>query len=564
MTDKELIARATAWMATDPDPQTRAATAAMIDQPKTLREHFGSRLAFGTAGMRGAIGPGPNRMNRALVHRVTDGLATHILATLGRSGPVIIGYDGRHGSKIFASDAARVLAGRGLDVLLYDRVAPTPEVAHALIDLDGLAAVVVTASHNPPQDNGYKVFWRNGAQIVPPTDAEIASAIPEDFPALGSGDGSISAVPPAAQERYLDAVDRLRVHRSTGARIVYSAMHGVGRDLVKTTLERAGHTDLHIVPEQADPHPDFPTVTFPNPEEPGALELSYALADTVHADVILANDPDADRLAVAVRHQGQWRKLTGNQTGLLLAEDLLKHGQAERPMVATTIVSTSMLQRVGKAHGATVIETLTGFKWIANAAIAWDADGGSFVTGFEEALGYSIGPVVRDKDGISAALVVADLASWCKERGATLIDALTELYRVHGVAITSQRSAVLAGASGATRIAAIMAALRDQALTEIGGLKVARIRDMASGTAHDLATGATSTIALPKSNVLAWDLQDGSRILARPSGTEPKIKFYFEVRAPMGADESLDAAEARAGRKLAALEDAFMKLTSIS
>jgi len=502
-------------------------------------------------------------MNRALVHRVSDGLATHILAALGASRPVIIGYDGRHGSKIFARDAADVLAGRGIDVLLYDRVAPTPEVAHALVDLECLAAVVVTASHNPRQDNGYKVFWRNGAQIVPPTDAHISEAIPETWPDTAHAGGTISPVPEAARARYLEAIDALRVHRSTGARVVYSAMHGVGRDLLVLAMHGAGHTDLHVVPEQADPDPDFPTVNFPNPEEPGALDLSYRLADEVGADLILANDPDADRLAVAVLHHGQWRQLTGNQTGILLAADLLEYGSPTRPMVATTIVSTSMLHRIGQAHGAEVIETLTGFKWIANAAIAWDAGGGTFVTGFEEALGYSIGPVVRDKDGISAALVVADLASWCKERGETLIDALTALYRTHGVYVTSQRSAVMAGASGAARISAIMANLRDSHLTEIGGLPVDRIRDMASGTAHSLATGEIADIDLPKSNVLAWDLEDGSRILARPSGTEPKIKFYFEVRSPMEADESLDAAEARATRKLAALEEAFAALASI-
>ncbi len=563
MNRTDILIRAQAWMATDPDPTTRAATAAMLGDPDVLRDHFSTQLKFGTAGMRGPLGPGPNRMNRALVQRVTAGVATHIIEVLGCDRPVIIGYDGRHGSRIFSEDAARILAGRGLDVLLYDRVAPTPEVAHALVDLDCLAGIVVTASHNPPADNGYKVFWRNGAQIIPPTDAAIAAAIPADLPEVGDGNGTISGVDPQARERYLAGVAALRVHQVTGVRLVYSAMHGVGRELIEIVLKQAGHLDYHVVEAQGDPHPDFPTVRFPNPEEPGALELSFQLARAVEADIILANDPDADRLAVAVHHDGEWRKLTGNQIGILLANDLLVHGSFERPMISNSIVSTSMIHRIGAAHGAKVVETLTGFKWIANAAIDWDAAGGQFVMGFEEALGYCAGSVVRDKDGISAALLFADMASACKADGRTLIDALTDIYREHGVYVTSQRSKVMAGAAGAAKIEQIMTNLRTNGPTEIAGLAVHRTRDVASGVAREVATGTESPIHLPPSNVLAWDLGDGSRILARPSGTEPKIKFYFEVREPMGEGEDLRSAEARADGRLKALEESFFAVTGI-
>jgi phosphomannomutase len=555
------------WIDEDPDPVTRAAGEALLaaGDERALADHFGARLEFGTAGLRGELGPGPNRMNRAIVRRVTAGLAEYLLTHVRDAAArgVVIGFDGRHGSRPFAEDAAAVLAGRGLVVHLFDEVVPTPFLAHTVGHLGAAAGVMVTASHNPPRDNGYKVFWENGAQIVPPHDAGIAAAVDAvgalaGVPVPGRPHANVRPVPDGAEAAYLAEVAALRVHRETGVRVVYTPMHGVGRRLCEKVLRAAGHTDLHVVPEQADPDPDFPTVKFPNPEEPGALDLALALARAVDADLLIANDPDGDRLAVAIPDgQGGWRALDGNQVGALLAEDLLAHGTGgpER-LVATTIVSSRLLSRIAAAHGVGYGETLTGFKWIANLALA--RPDRRFVMGYEEALGYTVGDVVRDKDGLSAAQAFCDLAAWCKARGEAVRDRLAALYRQHGLHLTRQKSVTLPGAEGAGRIRAIMAGLRAAPPQEMGGVAVARLTDYREGTARELAGGAAAAIDLPRSDVLAFDLAGGGRVLARPSGTEPKIKFYFEVREPVAAGEALETAEARARLVLDRIEAAFV------
>ncbi|MCB9693160.1 MAG: phospho-sugar mutase [Alphaproteobacteria bacterium] len=561
----DLRALAEAWMATDPDPDTRAATAAMLDDPEALERCFGARLQFGTAGLRGALGPGPNRMNRALVRRVSAGLAAYVGAQ-APGGRVVIGFDGRNGSREFAEDTARVLGEAGLDVMLFDEVCPTPVLAHAVVFVGAAAGVMVTASHNPPEDNGYKVYWSNGAQIVAPHDAGISAAIdavdtPMGVPELADlrAAGIVREVPPEAHADYLARVKALRVHPDapTGLRIVYTAMHGVGTATVREVMEDVGYT-LTLVAAQAEPDGDFPTVRFPNPEEPGALDLAKALAAEVDADIVVANDPDADRLAVVVPTADGWRQLSGNEVGCLLAEDLLANGPTDRErLVATTIVSSTLLSRIAAAHGAVYAETLTGFKWIANAAIPFDADGGRFVMGYEEALGYSVGDVVRDKDGVSAVLLFCDLAAHLKQRGETVLDALEALYRQHGVHAARQVSLKGPGAEGARRIQALMARLRDKELATLAGRDVVTRTDVLTGTRIDLQTGDLQRVDLPKSNVLAWTLDDGSRVLARPSGTEPKIKFYYEAVVRMADGERLDAAEARAQARVDQLVAAF-------
>lgn len=564
-----LRAVARAWMDTDPDPATREATRLLLEQDDEvqLRECFGARLQFGTAGLRGALGPGPNRMNRALVRRVATGLRNYLLDTVedARTRGVVIAFDGRHGSTDFAEDTAALLADVGFRVWLMDEVAPTPCLAHAVVYQGACAGVMVTASHNPPGDNGYKVYWGDGAQIVPPHDAGISAAIDvlADFDPAAIGDleahraaGRVTAPPDEVRQDYLARVQALRVHDQTGLRIVYTAMHGVGAATVREVLTAAGYTDLHFVPEQEHPDGDFPTVSFPNPEEPGALDLAFSLAGQVDADIILANDPDADRLAVAVPDgKGGWRQLTGNQVGCLLADDLLTSGRDDgrRPMVATTIVSSRLLQRLAKHHGAAYVETLTGFKWIAHAALDHEATGGRFVMGYEEALGYSVGDVARDKDGVSAVLLFADLAARCKARGVSVREHLTAQYRQHGLHASLQHSVKLPGSEGKARIAEAMATLRRDPPAELGGLPVVRFADVSTGEARDMASGAIEPVGLPRSNVLAWTLSDGSQVLARPSGTEPKIKFYGEVREPLGSEESLEDGEARAHGRVAAL-----------
>jgi phosphomannomutase len=567
------VATAKKWLSDDPDPVTRAATEALLaaGDVAAIADHFGSRLEFGTAGLRGALGPGPNRMNRALVRRVAAGLADYLLATFPDAAErgAVVGYDGRRGSREFAEDSACVLAGRGLPVHLYDRVSPTPELAFAVTYTGAVAGVMVTASHNPPQDNGYKVYGPNGAQVIPPHDAGISAAVDRiadlsgiRVPALTAlqGYGLVVDVAPEVRAAYVDAVLKLRVRpdaASAGLSVVYTALHGVGKDLLDVVTRAAGYSGIHVVPEQAEPDGSFPTVTFPNPEEKGALDLATALAKKVGADLIVANDPDADRLAVAVKVGEGYRQLTGNEVGALLGAELLAHPGADKPLLATTIVSSTLLSRIAAKAGATYKETLTGFKWIAHQALDHEAKGGRFVLGFEEALGYSSGPVVRDKDGVSTALLLLDLASGLKRESRTLLDALADLYRIHGVHGSAQKNLTLPGADGAARIRAMMEALRASPPTAIAGRAVVRVTDVAKGTQTDVGTGAVSPIDLPKSNVLAFSLADGSRVLARPSGTEPKIKFYFEAVAPMGADEPLTAAEARIAGVLAELRASF-------
>jgi phosphomannomutase len=542
MSDIQSIAQA--WVDTDPDPHTQAAGQTLIDagDPEVLADHFGTRLAFGTAGLRGKLGPGPNRMNRALVRRVAAGLGTYLLSVDPQSAHdgVVIGFDGRHGSREFAADSAGVLLSMGFRVYAYDEVCATPQLAHAIPFLGCAAGIMVTASHNPPQDNGYKVYWRNGAQIITPHDKGIATAI-EGIQGCPTPDGGVSEpIPPAVWSDYLDRVLSLRVRPQTGIRVVYTAMHGVGWAPLSAVLSAAGHTDIHPVMAQRDPDGDFPTVSFPNPEEDGALDLAIEEAQRVGADIIVANDPDADRLAVALQGpQGEWTNLTGNQVGALLAEELLAHGHAHpRRLVATTIVSTSLLRRIAEHHGALCGETLTGFKWLANLALAHD---GPFVLGFEEALGYSVGEVVRDKDGISAALILLDLASNLKARGQTLWDAWMRLDQRHGAHRSTQVAITMDGADGAAAIHGAMKALRENPPSELAGSDVVQLRDVQSRISMDCKTGQSMEIPLPPSNVLEFTLDDDSRILARPSGTEPKIKFYVEVvgKDPATAEKRL-------------------------
>jgi len=582
-------ASARAWMAQDPESETRSETETLLQtaDADALKELFSGRLTFGTAGMRGTIGPGPNQMNALMVRWVTTGLAQYIQgwnAGSSQEQSVVIGFDGRRGSRLFADHAADVLAAAGFVVYVHEQVVPTPVLAHAVPELGAAGGIMVTASHNPPKDNGYKVYWSNGAQIIPPHDSGISDTIDAttldavgaaaggslaDRMAAHRADGRVRTVPAAVYARYVERVLALRVHKTEAAshpvRAVYTAMHGVGAATLEDVVATAGHHELVSVPEQRHPDPAFPTVSFPNPEEPGALDLSMALATKVDADIIVAHDPDADRLAVAVPDgAGGWRQLTGNQVGVLLAEDLLtaqeraagadRSGLGER-LVATTIVSSSMLSNIAKAHGVQYAETLTGFKWIANAAIDHD---GPFVVGYEEALGYSIGPVVRDKDGVSAALVMMDLVAWCKARESTLWEYLGDLYRRYGLYVSAQQSFVMPGSEGAARIREIMANLRADAPEQIGGVAVRRIRDIQTGTWRDLGSGETGRIDLPASNVLAFDLVDGSRVLARPSGTEPKVKFYFEVREQMGADDSMATAELRGMARLEQLKADFV------
>ncbi|MCB9687204.1 MAG: phospho-sugar mutase [Alphaproteobacteria bacterium] len=539
---------ARAWCAVDPDPTTRAETERRLaaSDEAWIREGFSGRLSFGTAGMRGPIGPGPNRMNRLTVRRVTRALALHVLEQGGTSA--VVGYDGRHGSRVFAADAAAVLVGAGLRVHLFREVCPTPVLAYAVRSLGASAGVMVTASHNPPQDNGYKVYGPDGAQIVSPTDTSVSAhldalALDAELPMAA---GAVP-VPDALVDDYVRDVLALRVHPNPVRRpiIAYTPMHGVGGALVQRVLGAAGY-EVHTVPEQAEPDGDFPTVKFPNPEEKGALDLVLALARRVGAELVLANDPDADRIAVAVPDGGRWRPLTGNEVGTLLAEDLLAHGATAGPrLVATSLVSSSLLAKIAAAHGAAYAETLTGFKWIARAAIT--RPDARFVLGFEEALGVCVGEVVRDKDGVSAALIAADLAADRIDRGG-LPGAIDELHRTHGVHLATQVSWTLPGSEGRAKITGAMRRFREEPPTTLGGLPVVASADTSVGTRRDLRTGEVSRLDLPASDVLVFEIEGGDRVLLRPSGTEPKLKAYVEVVEPVVGGDLASARTAAADR----------------
>jgi phosphomannomutase len=454
-----------------------------------------------------------------------------------------------------------VLGGAGIRVRRFPHVVPTPLVAFAVRYLHAAAGVVVTASHNPAADNGYKVYWAGGAQIVAPLDEEIAAAA-ATAPALSAiplGGEGVEDLGPDVLAAYLDATVALTsAAGSRDLRIAYTPLHGVARDTLLRLLARAGFDDVHVVGAQAEPDPDFPTVAFPNPEEPGALDLALALAAEIGADLVLANDPDGDRIAAAIPDgSGGWRALTGDEIGCVLAQRILDGGSGPRT-VATTVVSSQLLARIAAAHDVAYAETLTGFKWLATAAVEADEAGRPLVLAYEQALGVMCGSAVRDKDGLSAALVMAELAAVRKATGSSVADALDELAVAHGLHLTTGRSARLEGAEGQAAIAAAIASLRSAPPAEVAGVAVTAFEDRAAGTRRAV-DGTVTRLATPPQDLLGMSLADGSRVLVRPSGTEPLLKCYVEVVEPV-LDGDVAAARARGVVRLDRLADAFAAL----
>ncbi|GII82628.1 phosphomannomutase [Sphaerisporangium siamense] len=536
MTD--LVRRAEEWLAQDPDPETREELRRLLDAGDTagLQDRFGAKLEFGTAGLRGELGAGPNRMNRVTVMRAAAGLA----ARLGPGRHVVIGYDARHNSDVFARDSAAVLTGAGLRVSLMDEHRPTPVLAFAVRHLGADAGIMVTASHNPPRDNGYKVYWGDGAQIVPPLDEEISAVIDAVGPvdALPLGGAWETLADAAIVEPYLAAVTALPLGEARDLSVAYTPMHGVGGALLRRAFGAAGFAKPSVVRAQFTPDPDFPTVAFPNPEEPGAMDLALKLAGETGADLIIANDPDADRCAVGVPLPGGgYRMLTGDEVGGLLGEYVITRTSGPGRLVAASIVSSSLLGKIAEAHGVRHAETLTGFKWIVRA-------GDGLVYGYEEALGYTVGGdrglPVRDKDGIGAALTIAALAAEARRDGLTLLDLLDRQARAYGLHATAQLSVRVDDLS---LIAGAMARLRSA--------PPARLGDHAVVSADDLAAGVDG---LPPTDGLRYRLSGGARVVIRPSGTEPKLKCYLEVVLPAG--DEVAAARARAEDALSSLRTA--------
>jgi phosphomannomutase len=542
---EDLTAQAQSWLAEDPDPETREELAGLVEAGDVdeLAARFSGTLRFGTAGLRGELGAGPMRMNRAVVIRAAAGLAAYLRKHGHDGGLVVIGYDARHKSADFARDTAAVMVGAGLRAALLPRPLPTPVLAFAIRHLGAVAGVTVTASHNPPRDNGYKVYLGEGSQIVPPADAGIADEIASigslaDVPRAGSGWETLGE---EIVDAYLDrAASVLTAGGPRNVRVVHTSLHGVGGATVAAAFERAGFPVPVQVAEQAEPDPDFPTVAFPNPEEPGAMDLAFATAREHQPDLVIANDPDADRCAVAVPDPGAdagWRMLRGDEVGALLATHLV-HKRA-RGTFATTIVSSSLLSRIAAAAGARYTETLTGFKWLARV------DGLRYA--YEEALGYCVDPEgVRDKDGITAALLVAELAAELKERGRSLTELLDDIAVEYGLHATDQLSVRVEDLS---LIADAMRRLREAPPATLAGLTVTSAEDLARGSA-----------ALPPTDGLRYRLAgeprqgvSGARVVVRPSGTEPKLKCYLEAVVSVADASDLATARATADRVLGGL-----------
>ncbi|WP_066903718.1 phospho-sugar mutase [Mycolicibacterium houstonense] len=524
------------WIAHDPDPQTAAELAAC--SADELDRRFSHPLTFGTAGLRGPLRGGPDAMNLAVVMRTTWAVA-QVLKERGLGGShVVVGRDARHQSDEFALAAAEVLAGQGFDVLLMLAAVPTPVIAYAVRHLPTAAGIQITASHNPPTDNGYKVFLEGGMQIVPPADREIEAAMAraphaDEIPRAAVEMGGLRQI-----HGYMERAARVR--RSTGSvRVALTPLHGVGGEYALDAMALAGLDDVHVVEEQFNPDPDFPTVSFPNPEEPGAVDALLALADNVDAEIAIALDPDADRCAVGVPGPDGWRMLTGDETGWLFGDYILSQLEpgpvSEAALVASTVVSSRMLAEIAAAHGAQHAETLTGFKWLARA----QSPGNTLVYAYEEAIGHCVDPAaVRDKDGISAAILACDLVAALRDQGRTLLDALDDLAKTHGVHVTGAVSRRVDDAEAA------MSRLREAPPTELAGIAVA-VEDLLDRNGNQRTDALIFT---------GSDSGTSVRVVARPSGTEPKLKSYTEVRC--APTDDLATARAHAQKLSQELADA--------
>lgn len=550
------------WLARDPDPRTREELQHLIDKKMhaELEDRFTQRLEFGTAGLRGKVGCGPNRMNRLVIQETATGLGHYLIQHVANAAirGVVVGYDGRLDSKQFAIDTASVLTALGIKVYLTANVAATPIVAFGIEHFNAAAAVVVTASHNPPEYNGFKVYWENGAQIIPPHDAGIADEIDvastKPIPLISLSDaekqGNLVWLTEGYYQTYRAAINQSPYVRndidSAHTTVTYTAMHGVGAQMAEDLLHDGGFHKVFSVAEQREPDGHFPTVNFPNPEEKGAMDLVVNLAKSVDADIACANDPDADRFAVAVRaddtvrtDDASYKMLTGDQVGVLFAHYLLSKPHIKNQLVGNSIVSSTLLEKVANSHGATYFQTLTGFKWLANIGMQLEDEQNEFLFAYEEALGYTIGTQVRDKDGLSALVVFAQLVEELKSQGRTVWDLLAQISLEHGVHTNAQRSIALDPDSPS-----IGSKLRSAQPKTIGGVTVSVIEDLQSSLRY-IVGGDTETINLPTSDVLIYHLEDGSRIIVRPSGTEPKVKVYYETVTKLEGSETYDEARQR-------------------
>ncbi len=554
--DTAIQKRVSSWLEGNYDQTTKDTIQSLQKaNPDELADSFYRSLEFGTGGLRGIMGVGTNRMNKYTVGMATQGFANYLKKTYGLAEiRVAIGHDSRNNSRFFAETTANVFAANGIKVFLFEALRPTPELSFAIRKLNCQGGVVCTASHNPKEYNGYKAYWNDGGQLVPPHDKnvikEVEAITSVDEVKWDGGEANISLMGKEMDDAYMDMVKGLSVYPDVIAeqhdlKIVYTPIHGTGITLVPEVLSRFGFTNVTVVEEQATPNGDFPTVAYPNPEESETMSIGLKKAKAMDADILLGTDPDADRVGVGVKnHKGEWVLMNGNQTAILafayLIEARKSKGIAQpNDMVITTIVTTAMVNELAKQNNVACYNVLTGFKWIAE--LIKEKEGKeNYVVGGEESFGLMIGSQIRDKDAVSAVALLCEMAAYEKNQGRTLFDKLIELYIKYGFYYENLISITKKGMNGQKEIAEMMQGYRSNPPKEINGVKVEQLLDYELQTGKNLLTGESWTITLPKSNVLQFILEDGSKISARPSGTEPKIKFYFSVRTQLDKKEDFD------------------------
>lgn len=561
------------------DEDTKAELRAIAGDENEIKERFYMDLEFGTAGLRGIIGAGINRMNIYVVRRATQGLANYIIKQGGASKGVAIAYDSRHMSPEFADEAARTLAANGIVAYKFESLRPTPELSFAVRELGCIAGINVTASHNPPEYNGYKVYWEDGAQFTPPHDKGVTEEVLaiEDLSTVktmtaseAKSAGLYKVIGAEIDDKYIANVKAQVVNQDAinemqdSIKIVYTPLHGTGNIPVRRVLKEIGFTHVYVVPQQELPDGDFPTVSYPNPEAEEAFALGLDMAKELDADLVLATDPDADRLGVYVKDSktGEYHSLTGNMSGSLLCEYVLSQKKAQNAIpadgeVVKSIVSTNLIDAVAAAYDCKLVECLTGFKWIGQQILKEETTGvGHYMFGMEESYGCLIGTYARDKDAVSASVALCEAAAYYKTKNMTLWDAMLDMYEKYGYYKDSVKSIGLSGIEGLAKIQSIMETLRAGAPAEVGEYKVLAARDYKLDTITDLATGEVKPTGLPSSNVLYYDMNDNAWLCVRPSGTEPKIKFYYGIK---GASlEDADAKSAALGEAVAAMVDKML------
>ena len=541
------------------DQKTKDELAAIEGNEKEIEDRFYKELEFGTGGLRGVIGAGTNRMNIYTVRKATQGLANYIIKQGGEKKGVAIAYDSRYMSPEFADEAALCLAANGIKAYVFDELRPTPELSFALRTLGCISGIVVTASHNPPEYNGYKVYWEDGAQVTSPKDKEIIAEVKAvtDYHTVKTMPkeeavkaGLYQVIGSEIDDAYMVELKKQIIHpeviqeMADDIRIVYTPFHGTGNKPVRRVLSELGFKHVYVVPEQELPDPAFTTLEYPNPEDPKAFTLALKLAKEKNADIVMATDPDADRLGIYAldTKTGEYVPFTGNMSGMLIAEYILRERTATgtmpaNPAMVKTIVTTNMADPIAADYNVKLIEVLTGFKYIGEQIKLFEQTGSNnYVFGLEESYGCLAGTHARDKDAVVAVMCLCEVAAWCKKHGKTLWDQMVELYEKYGYYKESLYTITLKGIDGSRQIAEMMDKLRKNPPTHFGDLQVTRIRDYASGVMKELATGKESPTGLPESNVLYFDLTNDSWCCARPSGTEPKIKFYMGVKGTSLAD----------------------------